>query len=250
MRKLAKLSFIILIPIVLGGILTAAGFFTADETVSVIGFWVLVAGIPAVMVVLITVGLVLIITGRLNLDDSKKADKSSQPETEKRKATDEENDIREVNSSYRYESRYASAKYQANHISKIYKLSNLGDRIKGWLFFSFLIIDFVLILVFAFLGITLGAIICFCLFAGTILICFLVKIVLEKTSISGKHKPSKYFSKMGEVLATVLSSMTSTGTKYTERIKSVTYRVIIKVDGKTYNAYSKIFMKRARPLKC
>lgn len=243
MRKLAKLSFIILIPIVLGGILTAAGFFTADETVSVIGFWVLAAGIPAVMVVLITVGLVLIITGRLNLDDSKKADKSSQPETEKRKATDEENDIRKVNSSYRYESRYASAKYQANHISKIYKLSNLGDRIKGWLFFLFLIIDFVLILVFAFLGITLGAIICFCLFAGTILICFLVKIVLEKTSISGKHKPSKYFSKMGEVLATVLSSMTSTGTKYTERIKSVTYRVIIKVDGKTYNAYSKNFYK-------
>lgn len=241
MRKLAKLSFIILIPIVLGGILTAAGFFTADETVSVIGFWVLAAGIPAVMVVLITVGLVLIITGRLNLDDSKKGDKSSQPERKKRKATDEESDIRKVNSSYGYKSKYESAKYQANHISKIYKLSDLGDRIKGWLFFSFLIIDFVLILVFAFLGITLGAIICFCLFTGTILICFLVKTILEKISISRKHKPSKYFSKTGKVMATVLSSMTSTGTKYTERINSVTYRVIIKVDGKTYNAYSKNF---------
>ena len=53
---------------------------------------------------------------------------------------------------------------------------------------------------------------------------------------------------MGEVLATVLSSMTSTGTKYTERIKSVTYRVIIKVDGKTYNAYSKNFYEEGETI--
>jgi len=251
MKKFAKFALLILIPVTVGIILIVTGVATENDNLFYAGMLVSVIGVPVVMIPLVVTGIVLVITGKMDLygnkvkdddiSDDKKPKRTAKAEKPKRTAKNERKEIDEINSSSGYRNRYKKAEYEANHAALNYENADKGDKIKGWLFFGFLVADFVLILVFAFLGITLGAIICFCLFVGSLLIGFIVSKILEKTSQSEEYDPLKHEIKTGVVQTSVLSSSTSMGGKWKQRIKKVTYRVIIEVGNKTYNAYSKNF---------
>ncbi|MDE7300911.1 MAG: hypothetical protein K2N47_01950, partial [Clostridia bacterium] len=58
-------------------------------------------------------------------------------------------------------------------------------------------------------------------------------------SLSPNYNPEKYEEKLGTVISYVISSTTSSGSRSTERITSVVYKVKVDVDGKVYTAYSR-----------
>ena len=238
MKKLYKLSFIILIPLITGIILTVAGIVTGNDTVLGIGIIMFEIVLPAVMFILVVVGLILLITGRLS-DKPKSPECNNEPVRDREK---EQSDLDEINTSHGYKNWYDQGEYMIDHTANNYKNSTGKERILGWLFFGFLITDFALIPIFAFLGITLGAIICLSIFGGTIILSLIIKTVLEKTSM--RINPYKIKNKeilRGIVKACLLSSTTSVGGNITTRITKVVYRVIISVDDKEYTAYSKEF---------
>lgn len=234
-----------IIPVVLitGIVLNVVGHRTGNITLAKVGIGILTYGLPATMFTLVVVGLVLMMTGKLSdSDKNKKSDVTFGKSAEEAAAEETEDEkIEKINSSYGYESQKQLAEYQIDHVANAYKNSGRGDRIKGWLFFGFLMTDFALILVFAFLGIMIGALVCFCLFGGTIILSLIVKVILEKTSMSRRFNPDKYERRIATVKASVLSSMGNSGggrSGSTVRVSSVTYRIILDVDGKEYNAYS------------
>lgn len=236
MKKLTKLSLIVLIPLITGIALIVIGSSSGNENILRIGEAVLAFGMPITMVVLVVVGLVLMITGRLA--DKDKSD-DEQPVTREQ----EMSDIRDVNASRGYESHRKSDKFMMRHVSNNYKHATPKEKVLGWLFFGFLMTDFVLILVFAMLHVMVGALVCFCIFGGTILVSLIVKIIIERMSM--RVKPAKLDDKetlKGVVTACLLSSTTSVGgseRRYTTHITGVVYRVVIDCDGQQYTAYSK-----------
>ena len=267
MRKLRKLAFVVPVPLILGFILNLIGNTTDNAVMSKIGVGIMAYGTPALMFILVVIGLILMITGRLGDDGGKdnkpltdevtppapNTDAAPEKAVEEIKsfngagaaAQEEAERIEEINSSYGYESQIKLAEYQMDQTANIYKNSSQRDRVLGWLFFGFLMTDFALILVFAFIGVLVGALVCFCIFAGTILLSLIIKVILEKTAISARRRKGvEYVTCRGVVKACVLSSMGSSGgaRRYsTVRVNSVTYRVIIIVDGREYNTYSKQF---------
>lgn len=242
MKKLFKLISIVLIPIIVGLILVIVGGKTDNDKVAYAGRIVLSVGIPVSMIISVVVGLVLIITGR---GEGKKNDNpldKSVSETER-----EYSEIEGVNSSYCYESRLREAEYLSRHAAENYKKSTNKQKVLSGLFLGFLIADFALILVFAFLRMMVGVIVCFSVFAGTIIICFIVVKLTQKTSmLVKKSKIQKADILIGEVKACLLSSTASTGGTETgsrTRIVNVIYRVIVNVQGKEYVAYSDRFFE-------
>ncbi|MDE7087353.1 MAG: hypothetical protein K2O67_04075 [Clostridia bacterium] len=261
MKKLAKLCFLVPVPLIVGFILLMVGNHVGNPQLAQAGGMLMSYGTPAIMFILVVVGLVLMITGKLSDDTSKSSGTQSydadgrstgKPLSEidmdgKAKVTAEEKEaekIDDINSSYRYDSRNKLAEYQMDHVANAYASSNGREKVLGWLFFGFLMTDFAMILVFAFIGVYVGMFICFGIFGGTIIISLIVKIILEKTALSGRlRKNVEYVSREGIVKACFLSSMTSTGgsrRSSTVRVHSVTYRVIIIVDGREYSTYSRI----------
>lgn len=252
MKKLYKLSLVVLVPIITGIALCVGGYAAKNEQVLLIGFRVLQIGLPVTMFVLVVVGLILMITGRLfddppsNSDDGKNNTDGNKSSSRKSIKTREEeySKINEVNSSHGYDSTLKSGEYMMEHTSNNYKHATDKEKVFGWLFFAFLIIDFALIPIFAFLGIMIGALVCFCLFAGTILLAGIIKFILEKTSMrvsKSKLKDAKIIC--GTVKACLLSSTSGYGGRYTTRISKVTYRVKIESDGKEYTAYTDKFFE-------
>ncbi len=156
---------------------------------------------PVTMFLIVVIGLILMITGRLDLNNSREEKREKISSSQK-----EENEkIEEVNSSYGYQSNRKYAKYLAGHVSNNYKNSTFKEKILGWLFFGFLMTDFAFIMIFAFLGINIGTYICFGLFAGTILISLVIKKILEKRSIKVcEEKLENYQKLVGKVKASFI----------------------------------------------
>lgn len=240
MKKLFKMSMIIPLVFLVGIVLNVVGHGIGNETLSQVGFGILTYGLPVTMFVLVVVALVLMTTGRLSDKPPKKSDVTfGESETEEK--NDETEKLEDINSSYGYDSKMKLAEFQMDHVANAYRHSSTGDRIKGWLFFGFLMGDFALIFVFAFLRIMIGIYVCLGIFAGTILLSLIVKIILEKTSMSRRVDTDKYEQRQATVKASVLSSMGSTGggsRRSTVRVHYVTYRIILDVDGREYQAYS------------
>ena len=239
MKKLQKLSLIVLIPLITGIALLLIGGSKGDENIIRIGELIVSLGLPITMFLLVVIGLVLMITGRLSDNDSKlNGDKAKTKE-------EEISDIQDVNSSRGYESHRKSDEYMAGHVAHNYKHATPKEKLLGWLFFGFLMTDFFLIFVFGALRYITGVIVCFCLFGGTILVSLIVKVIVEKISMRvnvDKLDGKEVFK--GVVSACLLSSTTSTGgskRRHTTRITGVTYRVSIERDGKQYTAYTKSF---------
>lgn len=234
MRKLYKLSFVILIPLVLGLLLNMFG----SGQVANIGRKMMSIGVPVTMLIIFVIGMVLMITGGLEEKHEE------QPVGERE---EEEAKIKDINTSYRYRSKLKQGNYLSGHISKIYKNSTTKEKILGWLFFAFLIIDFALIFVFLYSRNFTGIIVCFCIFCGTILIAIICKVITEK--ISKRVNLDKLGDKpvlRGVVEACYFSSSTSVGGAHshsTTRITKVTYRVVIKLGEEKFNAYSEEFFE-------
>lgn len=237
MKKLTKLSLIILIPLVIGISLLVFGGYSGDENIVRIGEIVVSFGLPITMFLLVVIALVLMITGRLS--DSGKTD--DQPKTREQ----EYSDIQDVNASRGYESHRKSDEFMAGHVANNYKRATPRQKVLGWLFFGFLMTDFFMIFVFLFLRNTTGVIVCFSIFCGTILVSLIVKVILEKMSM--RVNPAKLEGKevfKGIVVACLLSSTTSVGgsnRRYTTHITRVVYRVLIERDGDQYTAYTDNF---------
>lgn len=246
MKKLYKLSLLLFIPFLLGLALNIIGGQTDNGQMARIGQMILSIGMPVSMVLMVVIGLVLTITGRLS-DNNKKNDEQTS-EREK-----EYTEIAEANSARRYESHLRQGEYVSRHLADNYKNSTLTEKILGWLFFGFLIGDFLLIFLFTYLRNFVGIIVCFSIFAGTILIALITKIMLERRSMRAKY--NKYHGDVlqdGEVKACLLSSMSSVGgseRRHTTRITGVTYRVIIVADDREYTAYTHNFYETGEHVK-
>lgn len=261
------MALLVFVPIILGIVLTVVGSRTGNESVAYAGKMILSIGIPATMFVLVVVGLILMITGRLSDDNGKterkpenvgdsarpsasegfeKADvieKADIAENTETAADREAESLADINSSYGYESQYKAAEYQMEHVAENYKNSTRSDKIKGWLFFGFLMTDFALIIVFLFLRIMTGCFICFGIFAGTIIISLIVVVIRQKKGMSRKgRKGVEYVNCEGTVKSCVMSSMSSTGgsnRNSTMRVNDVVYKITLDVDGNEYVTYGR-----------
>lgn len=247
MKKLTKLSLLIFIPFGIGLICVLCGIFTGNKFLTDMGFIILSIGVPVCIFVLVVVGLILMITGRLG-GSSYKSETPNSTDSEASFGRNEEIDeLNTINSSYGYESRIRSGEYHARHVANNYRFAKDREKIFCWLFFGFLMTDFALIVVFAILNIFIGSIVCFAIFGGTILISLIVKIILEQLSLRG-GKPNADSSNVlnGVVLFCVFSSSTSTGGRrryHTTRITGVKYRLAIEADGKQYFAYTREYFE-------
>lgn len=247
MKKLRIMALTVFIPLISGFVM----LFADDENVSRIGGLLLEIGVPVTMFLLVVIGLILIITGKIDLSDYRKTNSDTTPSetpTDAVPLTDaerERNEINEVNSSYHRQSQLRQGEYIARHAATNYRNASPKEKLFSWLFFGFLMTDFALILVFMFLRIFIGMYICFGLFGGTILLSFIVVKTKEKTSLNASKRKRKIREVLsGEVKFCTLSSSTSVGgssRRSTTRITGVTYRVIIESDGQEYVAYSKEF---------
>lgn len=236
MKKLFKMSFIVLIPIIVGLALNIVGGQTGNDRMQSIGQTILSIGVPVTMFLVVVVGLIFMSTGRLSDNKDK---------TERTNGTEEEySQIADVNTSHGYESNNKKGEYIMRHVANNYKNSTVKEKILGWLFFAFLMGDFALIFVFGVLRNLTGVIVCFSVFAGTILVAMITKIILERTSMRARYDKSKGRELLrGEVKACLLSSAFSTGVggsgrRSTTRIRGVVYRVIITADGQEYTVYT------------
>ncbi|MDE7107680.1 MAG: hypothetical protein K2O39_05095 [Clostridiales bacterium] len=280
MKKLRLMSMLVFVPIVLGIGLLIGGSLTDNQTAASIGGWVLSAGIPITMFVLVVVGLVLMITGKLDLSDDKKSSDgvspvgNEQPDDDEDEWVDIGNDedepkdvvggedsisgdekkkeykqLSDINTSRGYDSKIKEAEYMARHTSDAYKNSSAKEKVFGWLFFGFLITDFFMIMVFAFIRIFVGAIVCFCLFGGTILLAILITVIRQKISMSwGMRKRKKREILDGVVKLCTVSSTTSTGSR-TVRINKVVYKVVITAGENEYTAYTEDYHDKGESIK-
>ncbi|MDE6614759.1 MAG: hypothetical protein K2K24_04540, partial [Clostridia bacterium] len=211
MKKLIKLSMIIPVVFIIGITLDIIGFRNEDEKLALAGSYVLGIGLAVTFFAVVVIGLIMFMTGKLTDTDDKKAqDDGSNGESERER---EQRELKQINTSKRYENRANETEYMARHASNIYKNSTTKEKVFGWLFFGLLMTDFLLIIVFAYLGIIVGAIICGAIFAGTIVISGIIKKIQENRSMSAKvyTKSKKREILNGEVKSCNLSSSTSVG---------------------------------------
>lgn len=248
MKKLALLSILVPVPIVVGLVLDIVGTNTGNLQLAKVGIDIMSFGTPLVMLVVVVIGIVMFMRGSLSSDgnDGNKggkeltSDNSTENPAEKMTADEEERrKIEDINSSYGYENYVKNTQYQLEHRAKNYREATRNEKIIGFLLLGFLVINFGLIFVFGYLDIIIGAIVCGSVFVGTILILILGTVVLHKISLSQNYNPEKYEEKLGTVCSCVISSTTSSGSRASERITSVVYKVKVDADGKVYTAYSR-----------
>lgn len=147
----------------------------------------------------------------------------------------------EINTSRCYDRKLKEAEYTAKRSSKAYKKYSTTQKIFGWLFFGFLMTDFFMIMVFSFIGIMTGAIVCFCLFGGTILIGLLVTVLRQKISMGLGVSAAK---KRNAVDGKVLSCDVASTTTINNRVTKVVYIVEIAEGGNEYSAYTEHYYNK------
>ena len=246
MKKLYKIALIGFVPLILGFVLLITGGVVNNDTLVYAGSMILSIGFPVTLFILVVVGIILAITGKLSDNQNgSEADVTGaleeQNEDGETEAVKEQRALEDINSAYGYASQYKMGEYEIDHTAKIYRNSNFKEKVFSWILFGFLMTAFGLAFVSILMNQMIPFFICGGVFAGTILICLIVKTVMEKTSQSSKVNPKKYVYKTATVKACLLSSMSSTGGTHnsTVRVGSVTYRILLDIDGKRYNAYSK-----------
>ncbi|MDE7301054.1 MAG: hypothetical protein K2N47_02680, partial [Clostridia bacterium] len=165
MKKLALLSILVPVPIVVGLVLDIVGTNTDNLQLAKVGIDIMSFGTPLVMLVLVVAGIVMFMTGTLSSDGKDKnkggkeliSDNQSETPTKNMTADEEEKrKIEEINSSYGYENYVKNAEYQIEHSAKNYRASSRNEKILGFLLLGFLVTNFALIFVFGYLDILLG----------------------------------------------------------------------------------------------
>lgn len=147
-----------------------------------------------------------------------------------------------INSSYNLESRILSGEYGLAHTRRANKYADKRELLIGKLLFFGLLTMFVLAVAFGFLNLLVPSLICVGCFGVTILVCIIGVKVRQRISMSPIGDSTKYQLNYGTVRCSTLSSMKQTGER-TVRVGNVVYRVQVNVNGKLYNAYSRIFFQ-------
>lgn len=254
MNKLYRMAFLVFVPIITGIVMFIVGNSTGDFEITKKGLLVLAIGTPAIITLLVIIGLILMVTGKLikpeqpkqNHDEAKdnisEQDGDSQTAVEQQTQSElEQARLDDINSSYGYSSREKLAEYEMQQIVNAGKLYTAKQKAPVILFIVFLFVDFALTPTFAVLGIFVGAIICAALFVGSVLTAFIVKMVLAKRSMrAGKDDDKNREVLEGTVKGCVMSSMTTAkyGQIATARVNSVVYAVVITAGEEQYTAYS------------
>lgn len=229
MKIISRLSFLILIPIIVGLALVLSG--------NNAGSLVLAIGIPGTFLALLLLWFIL--------PDSKK---------EKGIYHDELSEQDQIASRNIKESKYT----QSNNVeqskkgkeqlalNEINEARNVAEAMKhaspkgiaiGLIFFFLLVLDAILGTVFVIKHIFVGGIICAVAFAVAVITILTTALIREK-----KYKQSKKIV-VGQVKSCFMSSMGSMKSGSTGRVAQVVYTVIITSDGVDYTASSKLFYK-------
>lgn len=164
-------------------------------------------------------------------DDEDYGDDETKPRDER---ADEEERIEKINSTYGYANDAANADHQISHIKNAYRNSSRGAKIGGVLFVVSFIACLVAGMVLMTVGYTLIGGIVFGCGAAIIIVSLIVVKIKERTSLSSAYDPADYTRKSGTVKACYMSSSSSVN----DRLKSVTYKVLLDVEGNTLTAYS------------
>ena len=246
MKKFSKLIFLIPLIVILGIVFIIIGNTSSNSGLARAGLIILQLGLPIVMLAMVSAAIIMMMKGASDSNDKNDDETISQKEKEY-------SEINDINTSYGRQSRYKEADYIAHHTSKAYKNSNKKEKIFSFALFGFLIGNIFLVFIFGFFKIKIGVFVCLGLFAGTILLCFIIKTILEKVSIharvSTKKKDREIMS--GIVKACLLSSASTrsgTSKNATTRVTGVTYRIIISANGMEYTAYSNEFYEEGEPV--
>lgn len=259
MKKLFKLSLLILVPFFGGMILQIVG----SGTVAYVGKMLMSYGTFGTAILVFVIGMVMMVTGKSKDDETYDRDVTGRPISEidvssskptepsdealDVSASEEERKLGDINSSYGYESKMKYADYVFDQSANAYRNSSKKKRVLGWIYFAFLVITFTLTpLLFSF-GINLGGFICLGLFMGTLIISIIIKVIVEKTGLSTRavrRHPEDWVLAEATVKSCVLSSASSVGGESrhsTTRVTDVTYRVTATAEGKEYYGYTKRF---------
>lgn len=237
MKKFEKLCLITIIPILVGVALFIAGAIKVNEQILRASVLTLFIGFPATILVLVIVGVIMNATGKLS-DNDKYSDSAGLSEEERDFKTN-----RNIVSSSGNKSITKKVDNVIKQTNNAYKYSSPKQVALGGLFFSFLIIDFILIFVFSIKQMTAGIITCVCVLVGSMFSVLIFAKVKERKSTKAKVDISKSQMLCGEVKACMISSAMNIAER-----KNVTFRVLIEADGKTYTAFSQKIYEVGDPI--
>ncbi|MDE7265740.1 MAG: hypothetical protein K2N52_05655, partial [Clostridia bacterium] len=233
MKIIVRLSFLVLIPIIVGLALALSGYSA--------GAWILAIGTPAVMIALVIAGIIMLMKGKLfkKEQDEQTEEKSGADELTEREK--EQAAINKVNNSRFYKSKFALAEYEANQILEATKQTSKKGFAMGIIFFILLVADAITATVLLINHIWIGAIVCAALFGVTIIAILITVVIRQAMSMHGDIRKAKRIVG-GKVKSCVMSSMvTSKAAVNSVRINSVVYRVVLIADGGEYVAFSRRF---------
>lgn len=271
MKKLRRMSLIFVIPFITGFILL---FFSGPSRPEMMKAGEILVGLvgPILMALVVLIGIVMIMKGKINLQEGKESNKvdedvenlindikpigedgeEADAGSEGWSRRDEEELIHDINNSNYYENKLNNAKFSVRHTANNYKNTSTKGKILGFVFFALLVVDFILAIVFFNLKITIGGIVCVALFAAAILTSMIVVKTAERRSLKfdvNKLKDTRIYC--GEVKACMLSSSTSVGDsdRGHSRITGVVYRVIVEYEGNSYTAFSRDFYENGEKVR-
>lgn len=255
MKNFRKFSFLLLVPFFIGMATMLGGIITDNETLITVAKYILFLGMPVCMFLFLIVGFIILRKEKADKsrynpyeETAAKESRSGNGETSlgANERAEELEEINEINSSYGYESRAKSYEYHERHTERKHHYSSDKERLFAKLFFGFLIVDFALIIIFGFLKLFVGSIVCFILFVVPLIVFIVVVKSRERLSYSGgkiNADGSNVFYG-GVVKFCVMSSSKGKEDGYwylTTRIKSVNYKISIDYDGKEFVAYTRKF---------
>ncbi len=267
MKKFARFTLLCFIPVVAGVVCLIVGNTTGNSTVTYAGMLSLIAGLPAMMIIFLIVGLILMSTGKLG--DGKKPESDTTDTTDTTDAADnkttitdvareeetpsqrerEQNAIDKVNGSSRYESRVNMSEYEIQHVAEGMKNAPKWGVAVGLTSFFLLVADIIAATVLLINRIFIGAIVCAALFGVVIITAFTVVAVSRAKALNGDISKAKKITE-GKVKTCYMVGTATTRTDgncyqssngQTVRVSGVTYRVIVSADGEEYAAFSKQF---------
>lgn len=244
MRKLFIFSPIVLIPLIIGFGLQN----DKNPVVSYAGEVILWVVFPLTAIAFVAVGLALLMTGKLDSGSTKSvkfdtADgKSGNNDVTSAEVSDR---IDEINSAQGLESQIKQAQFIADQSAHAYRNSSKKVKIRGWIFYAFLMLSFATIPCFLFFKVYLGAIISGSLFTGTVIIAILVKTLGWKLEFAVKRRsPSSWIKARGTVVKCVMDSISSfDGEDHLSsvRVSNVTFKITVNVGGREYDGYTSRF---------
>ncbi len=249
MRKDKKLQVFVLIPVVIGLALIIASIVSGNGTIMYVGIATLFGGSFLVAIITTLVVIIGVARGDKTDNGSRSTHDKKASDASGTLSDDDRIDAREkeyeslanINSTYGYDNKLAQAEHQISHIKKAFKASNGSERAKGCTFAFFFVGSFLGCAIGGMVLLSMdhtvpGILVFLCSFLIIIGALVVVKIK-EHLSMSTKYKPEDYTRKTGRVTLCVMSSSTVAG-EHNARVTSMTYRVGLEIEGKTYNAYS------------